>query len=370
MVILGGGIFGCILALYTKHHLPNTEITILDPHERLLNQWNTRSAACGMQFLRSPASHCVGHSFTALLSYARQHAYSSHDFQMPYWRPSLRLFNAAARHMIDQYDLEGHHNKAEVKTITKKNDHWILETDQGNLLSDVVILAPGRKTMPIAHGISVFDHNFSLHSYTDADECLVFGAGMTGVQIALSLISAGAIVHLVSQYPLCTQQFDSNPCYIGPKCKDMFLREKDVLKRKDILKEARYPGSITPHLFKELHNALKKHPKRFCLHQSMEEYQKYVRLAKELPAKQVIVAQGFDSAPPLPNLIQSIAQSTGAQITKDGFPIPNVDLEWENGLFLTGMLSELVVGPAAQNIIGAHLAARRIISRLSKKMYC
>lgn len=314
-----------------------------------------------MTFLRSPASHSIDPSFTALLAYARQQDYDRTHFQTPYWRPSLQLFNAFSQHLIARHALEEQHLRATVQKITRKHQRWLLESSCGEYECKKIILAPGRQRQYVSHGISVFDRSFCLRNYTKEQEILVFGAGMTGVQVSLSLVSMGNRVRLVSSYPIHVQHFDSNPCYIGPKCRDSFLQEKIIAKRQDILRKARYPGSITPQLHTALNTALQNKADRLTLYDSPETYKKYTLLAQSFPPEQMIYAQGFTPELPLQQIITSIAYSTGAPTTAEGFPIPSDTLEWHEGLYLTGMLAELSVGPAAQNIIGAHLAAQRII---------
>ena len=47
-----------------------------------------------------------------------------------------------------------------------------------------------------------------------------------------------------------------------------------------------------------------------------------------------------------------------------GYPVPRPSLEWDEGLYVTGALAELELGPAAPNIVGAHNAAKRIVGTL------
>ncbi len=364
MIIVGGGVFGCLIALYLRKYLPKLVFSIVDPHDHLMSHWMHRTSICGMTHLRSPVSHSISPDFSAMLTYAKRNGYPKSTFQQPYWRPSLSLFNTFSQHLIETHALEKAHIQEAVVEIKKEKHEWVLRTNTGELKSPRIILALGRPIKPPAFGISAFDPQFSPSSYTRSKELFLFGAGMTGVQLATSLVKMGNKVNLISRHPLYLRQFDSNPCYIGPKCGRTFHQTLNIQERQTIITTARYPGSITPDVHAELNAIKEKYPEKLAIHTGKESTRYYLDLAQNMPSKRVIFATGFGRFSAKDSLLVSIGENTNSTIAPNGTPIPNSSSEWVDGLFLTGSLAELSIGPAAQNIIGAHIAARKIISAL------
>ena len=76
-----------------------------------------------------------------------------------------------------------------------------------------------------------------------------------------------------------------------------------------------------------------------------------------------MVATGFTPGPPARAVIAASARR-GLRTDGAGYPLVDDALQWAPGLFVSGGLAEMVLGPPARNIIGAHLAGRRIIPAL------
>lgn len=81
----------------------------------------------------------------------------------------------------------------------------------------------------------------------------------------------------------------------------------------------------------------------------------------------VIAATGFENEVPAAALIASCSRNLGLPVDADGFPVIRADLSWGDALFVTGGLAEMILGPPARNIIGAHLAARIISPALASR---
>ena len=77
--------------------------------------------------------------------------------------------------------------------------------------------------------------------------------------------------------------------------------------------------------------------------------------------RSVVLATGFASGPPLADLVAEQARRHALAIGPAGYPVPDRVLRWHPRLLVAGPLGELELGPAAPNIIGAHLAARRLV---------
>jgi hypothetical protein len=79
-----------------------------------------------------------------------------------------------------------------------------------------------------------------------------------------------------------------------------------------------------------------------------------------------VLSTGFAPTPPAADLIAQVSTTLGALRSSGGYPVLQDDLSWLPGLYVTGGLADLVLGPPARNIIGAHLARRRILPSLRK----
>jgi hypothetical protein len=74
----------------------------------------------------------------------------------------------------------------------------------------------------------------------------------------------------------------------------------------------------------------------------------------------VILATGFDPKRPGGKWLDDAIAEYDLPVADCGYPIVDDCLQWREGLYTTGPLAELEVGPVARNIIGARLAAERI----------
>jgi hypothetical protein len=55
-------------------------------------------------------------------------------------------------------------------------------------------------------------------------------------------------------------------------------------------------------------------------------------------------------------------RSSGLPCAGCGYPLVSPRLEWASGLFVTGPLAELELGPTARNIAGARAAGERLLA--------
>ena len=386
LTIVGGGIQGTAIAraLVVAKAVSPERLAILDPHEEPLALWRRQSAACGMAFLRSPSSHNLDVDFRALRAFALRRGYDPADhYRPPYRRPSLELFNAHSRFIADTPELRQARVTGRLMGLSpgtgSSQSGWQLETDRGVLESRMVLLALGKTEAPFypswATGVPGIDHVFSSAfrrpaDYTGAGRITIVGGGITAGQLAVSLgreLSSDAPVLMVTGRPLEVHQFDSEPCYLGPRCLQSFVKIRDPEERRRIIREARYPGSIPPSINLALRQ-LKDEGRVTVIPEwavSATRGPEGVALetdaGRRIESDRVILATGFRAAPPEESIVASVATEAGLPRTDDGFPVPDPTLQWAPGLFLTGALGETEIGPGAPNIIGAQLAVRRLL---------
>ena len=383
-LIVGGGIHGTYFAnlLIRQAEVPPDKIAILDPHDGLLAAWYRMTANCGMQFLRSPATHQIDIPILSLYRFAKSPiGRSSAAFIPPYNRPSLDLFNAHSAHVIAANDLAARHLVGRALALRRDGPALAVETSRGLLRTRRTLLAIGlseqpywpswawnlkRHDGPIAH---VFDPDFKRRGETANDRTVVVGGGITAVQTALALSARpGSQVVLLVRRPLKESQFDFNPCWIGPKCLRDFYRQGPAARRESI-DGARIPGSLPAEVLEDFKRALDQ--ARLAFRQAAIRTAAVegdgIRLVTENGvehARRVILATGLRPERPGGALTERLAEEWGLPSNHCGYPIVGEDLQWGPDVYVTGPLAELQIGPCARNIVGARNAGRQLLASL------
>lgn len=405
--IVGGGPHGALLAivLLTRGGVDRDQLAIVDPAPRLLDTWFRTTHACGMSHLRSPGAHGLEPDFSSLPRWAASNGFTwSTETIPPYSRPSIALFNGYARAMVERYALEDLHVRASVERLTRE-ERWSLCTSPGDTIaSRRVILALGAAgplrrpewseqtaraaTVPghpktIRH---VYEPGFEKSDLAAAETPVVIGGGVAAAQLAVWLaqnrhetaragdVPRGPVV-LLARHPLQVSQFDSDPCFGGPRCLADFLALPAPSERRLLLSEVRRPGTLPPDVHEQVSTWISRGNLEVVVDEvaRADRTEKGIRLVTrggcKLVSDGVALATGHEVDPGggLVSTIAADARDRGVELRIDeaGFPVPGEDLRWDEDLYVTGWLGEQELGPSAPNIIGAHNAAKRIISSLN-----
>ena len=424
--MIGGGPIGLHILgrLIAEGIVPPEETAIVDPHEDLFGMWHRRAANCTMPYLRSPASHGVDPDFRSLRRRdAQAVAEALHEgahlpddpppaFIPPYHRPSVPLF---ARHLNRwaQEHLDGTtHYRGEATRIepiepSDPAGGWNLtvappsahtkpaETGRpGGTLgfsSHIVVLAPGQPPPMIPalfhhareNGAAIrhiHEERFSDLVVRRGDRVALVGGGIAAAHVATDLVERGVSVDWWNRDRVTSHQFDSDPCFIGPRCGELFRAIDEPRRRRRLILASRRPGSVPPDLYRHVRrleshhilrtvrtgvSAVSRADNRIVLHSdgrfAGHGTASSRRLACEYDA--VILSTGFRAEPPAAALVDALGNELDLPRATDGFPVPDADLTWAPGLFVAGGLAELALGPPARNLVGAHLAGRRIVPR-------
>lgn len=384
-MIIGGGIHGTLLQLAILREQGEAP-AVVDTESEPLAVWKRTTRACGMRFLRSSSSHNLELDFHALRRFARKNGYREgrNHFVPPYMRPSLELFNAHADYLVRRHNLDDR-IRDRVEAIEPEGGGFLLRGRQSNYRARRVILAPGNpppvlpwpeeKPVEPERALHVFDNRFSLDSFLDLDSVAIVGCGVTGGQLALALAARG--VERITMFDInepSMSDYDGNPCYVGPKCAEEFETIGDPVERRKVIVRQRYPGSLPRDIYAELSSLWE--TKTVTIEQGRVTHLSQVgeSIEVELSSQQdsprifsfdrVIAATGFAALPPANDLIAPLATHYQLPQGPRGYPFSDENLQWMPGLYVAGALGELRIGPAARNIIGAHLAARRILPTL------
>lgn len=399
LAVIGAGIHGVHLltSIVEASIVPEHEILLVDPHEKPLAVWERRVRNCTMQYLRSPASHGLDPDFRAL----RRTMNDAGDAIPPYHRPSSALFARHAQARIRSYAREVACLRGEVRSVNTDADERFrlhIQSDysqparEHTCIARAVILCPGPPPPYIPplfaplHGTvqslhHVYDLHFDPEEVQAGEEVLVVGGGIGALHLAPSLVARGAVVSLWTRDRLSVHQFDSDPCFIGPRCGTLYDEIRDEKLKLTLLNRARRRGSVPPDLYRKFRDDTVRGRYRYAhgevdsIERSGDRY--YVtghrkgadcsrRLRQEFD--RVVLCTGFADQLPAANLVDEIIRNTAAQKGAGGFPRVEEDLAWIPGLFVSGGLADLILGPPARNIVGAHLARRRIIPALKEHL--
>jgi len=363
-IIVGGGIHGTYLAGLLKKYNLAGEMTILDPHHKLLSTWYEFTGRTAMKYLRSPGSHSLAESYTDLAAFARK-AGRTKEFIEPYNRPSLSLFNHHSQRIIQKWGLDNHLTVDRVHNIQRKGDLFLLQGGK-EYYSRRVILAMGIGEQPALPQGALSDprcaHLFGQENPwppAGAEKIALIGGGISGCQYALELADKGFQVTIYSQHPLKKGKFDGDPALVGPKLMEDYRLISDYRQRRAWLTRYRYPGTLPWDIYSRMEETLEKHTLDFIVKKLDSE--NWGDLAG---FDRIIASTGFAKKPPGWRWLEPFAQKESLAVAPDGYPITDVYLQWMPGLYLTGPLSELETGTSALNIQGAHRSGIRILNHL------
>lgn len=380
-LIIGGGIHGVHLAcvLLAKAGVAPERLRILDPHERLLARWETCTATTGMEFLRSTAVHHVALDPHDLWHYARRHGFGEHAFLGRYQRPALDLFCDHSRAQIAAAGLDRLHVRGRASGLHRTETGWAVESDQGCLAARRVLLAISvteqprwpawAATLRAAGGPvwHLYEPGFQRDVLPHGAVLAVIGGGISAVQVALALAyNAPGRVTLLMRHPLRVTDFDSPPGWLGPKNLRGFLAEPNLERRRAMIAGARQPGSVPDDVARSLRRAEQQgllQVRRDQVQRALLRSDGAVDLELTegtLRVGGVLLATGFEQHRPGGPWLDAAIAAYDLPLAPCGYPRVDRALRWAPGLYVTGALAELELGPAARNIAGARHAGERL----------
>lgn len=375
-LIIGGGIHGVHVAtmLLEEGGVDPERLRILDPHEEPLASWRRCVANTGMRFLRSSAVHHIHPRPWSLREFACEHGGA---FTPPYDRPSVSLFERHCDVVIREYGLR-----------ERWAQGWVTEVELGERIAHVrtaagvelvarhVVLAPGsthqvrRPAWAKEFGddvTQIFAPGVTLEPPRADEHVVVLGGGISAAQAALKLsgVEAGQVT-LWSRHAPRVHQLDSDPGWLGPKYMVGFERERSLRTRRQLIDQARYNGSMPT----DVHRALERAVRQDQLCHLVEPLEHVTRApdgrlrlegAGEVRrADRIVLATGFAPQRPGGAMVDALAARHRLPCAPCGYPVLDRFLRWAPGLFVTGPLAELELGPTARNIAGARRAGERL----------
>jgi hypothetical protein len=382
-LIIGGGVHGTHLShvLVNELNFPSDRVVVLDPYEWPMWRWNHCTTNTSMSHLRSPAVHHIGLEPMDLLHFARSDGGRKESgFRPPYDRPSLALFQAHCRHVCEEGGLYDMRSRGTARHISRSGSLFCVDSDKGALKTRRIIVATGmgdkprwpkwarQLRAPGAPTWHIFDDEFQHHMLDDFRRIAVIGLGISGAQLATHLAKrADREVHVVARHDVRIEQFDSDPCWLGPKCQISLRRRTCLQTRRKMIDEARQSGTMPgdvarPFLQMEQWDRINLHRSgcEAAFYADPDEIHLELGDGERIAVDAVVLATGFEAPRPDRTWLASTIEELGLSCAHCGFPIVDDHLQWTSDFFVSGSLAELELGPAARNIAGARMTARRI----------
>jgi hypothetical protein len=386
-LIVGGGIHGTNLSLYLtrRKQISAERVRVLDPHAAPLTLWERHTGNTGMEFLRSSHAHNLHFDPFSLVTFARtQVGEKLARFVESYSRPSLELFQAHSAHLIERYQLDRLRIQGRALGLKRLGDGWRVETADGGIEARNIIVAIGNTENPFwpdwamalreagALVQHVFQTGFKRENLPAWEQMVVVGGGITAAQTAMTLsMQQPGTVTLLMRHAARIHHFDSDPVWIDGRQLQPFHSTDDYSQRRAIIAEARHRGSMPPDVARDLGTAV-----AGGLMSVREDTIVGTEFSPSPTGKQnitfqlgsgdnlnsdwVILATGFSPVRPGGEWLDNAIHEYNLPIAPDGYPIVDPSLCWADGLYVSGPLAELEVGPVSRNFIGVRLAAERI----------
>jgi hypothetical protein len=397
LAIVGGGFVGTFLAIYLSYHkrFSSKDIVILDPHTAPLSEFRSRVATCGMEVMRSTDTHHLHPDPNDLSRYSEAIGVGQSAFRLfkfrgeEYLRPSVELFFAHADKVIDDFRVLQSWMKGillHMDCPDSDEGRFALQTTDGEIVARRVIVAAGigeslhwpdwarslrERGAPIHHTL---DAEFKLQDLNPQSRIAVVGAGLTGSQLALRALREGfRSVSLIGP-DRGVQEFDVNPDFLEKKAREKLLSYALPGERLRFLKAGIHPGGVTQEVVDDLRSSSARIGgyRRIDSKVSTGQWDRpTIRLQSregQLDFDAIILATGWDERPLQHPLLASIKARFNLPSVCDGdYPLLDENLCWtRNGfpdsLYVAGLASQLVIGPAARNFIGARFVGKRLLA--------
>lgn len=382
-LIVGGGIHGTTisLALTRQRGVDRARLRVLDPHEHPLARWEANTANVGMAYLRSPHVQTLDADPWSLSTFSKtRRGEPLAEFIPTHNRPSLALFQAHSdwvrqRHRLDDLRVQGR-----ATGLERIDGGWRVESTAGALAAHSVVLAFGageqprwpdwatplrEADAPVNH---IFEDGFQRDALPDWRQAVVIGGGISAAQVALALaVRQPGSVTLLTRHLLRLHAFDSDLGWVAGSELQAFRATTDYTQRRQIIREARHTGSVPADVAALVEQAQREGVLDVRVGEVTNADAQDGNIGLELAGggllvtDRLLLATGFDPRRPGGPWLDAAIRRYGLPLAADGYPIPGEHLAWADGLYVSGPLAELEVGPVARNIIGARLAAEMIV---------
>ena len=390
VTIIGGGIHGSHLAIRLLcAGLDRARLRIVEP-SGLLGRLRRQYQQCGMSELRSPFVHHIDTDPFSLREFARRRGRS--DELIPTEksgdRPTVSLFFDHAESVCEQYDLNSLVEPTRATAISDNGDHVEIETEQSRHTARWCLLAVGHRRLnrpvwatelspnaPVDH---VWESRFDPDELGSTATVGVVGGSITAAKLATTLAQPGREVRLFARSPFRLELREAGTDWMH------FSRVVDRLhelppasrERAERITEARYSGTMPPHVFRRLRRAIE----AGCVELDRTEITAATAAGGTVVVScrdgtahcldRVVCATGFGSPYEGP-LFEQLREETPLAVGYRNAPVLcDETLRWqrEDGtlsrIAVSGAAAQQVLGPFSRNIIGARRAGDTLVDWL------
>jgi thioredoxin reductase len=379
-LIVGGGIHGALVArvLVEEAGVSLDRVRVVDPHTEPLARFRQCAAATGLDYLRSSVVHHLDGDPMSLRHFAERRGRRG-ELHGIYQRPSIGLFAAHCDAVTARLGLRSFWVRGEAIEIEAIAGGLRVETTAGALTAKRVVLAIGMADQPLVPSWAeelraaggavrhVFEPGFRIEDARGFARPIVVGGGLSAFQLALWLAGhrPGAVT-LLARHPVRVHEFDADSRWMGPLGWREFARLAGDGERRGTIARERHRGSVPAEIAREIERAVCDDVMRWRRDEvvraavARDGVELELASADRLRGDGILLATGFHPRRPGGRLLDETIARLGLQCAACGYPVVDASLRWGPGLYVTGPLAELEIGPVARNILGARLAGERL----------
>lgn len=387
LLIVGAGPQALTLATYLQERAPecSTRTVVADPDD-WLTAWDRQFAALGIPMLRSSCVHHPHPEPYALLRFAREHG-RAREFHDDIGRPSTALFRHFCGTLIQR--LGSGRVAQSVRRLSPVDGGVDVElADRSVVRAARVVVAtnPTRPALPSwawealsRHpGMPGLTHPDAVslvsgtHAPAKGEKVVVVGGGLTAWQLVAGAIEVGANVQWLHRRPLRERDLDVEADWLGPRLREY---HDDLLptRRQATAQAARGGGSIPVTERAEAEAAVRSGAVRVVTPGRVSSVSARGRgwcldvagRRERVVADRVWCATGHRAHARHDPVLRGVRLARPVRL-HGGLPDLSQDLSWPGTrVHVMGPLSVLGVGPACRTVIGARMAAERIVAAIA-----
>jgi hypothetical protein len=380
-LIIGGGIHGVLLArvLVEEAGVALDRLRVLDPHPEPLARFRQCAAATGLDYLRSSVVHHLDGDPMSLRRFAERQGRRG-ELHGIYQRPSIGLFDDHCDFVTKRLGLHTAWVRGEALAIAHAEGGGLrVETTAGDLAARRVVLAMGSADQPLwpswaealrggrAPVRHVFERGFRIEDALAFARPVVVGGGLSAFQLALWLAGRrpGAVT-LLARHPARVHEFDADSRWMGPLGWREFARLAGGGERREVIARERRTGSVPAEIARQVERAVCDGAMRRLRDEVAgaaaggDGVELALGSGDRVRGDGVLLATGFHPRRPGGGLLDRTIGRLELECAACGYPVVDSGLRWGPGLYVTGPLAELEIGPVARNILGARLAGERL----------
>ncbi|MCB9411295.1 MAG: SidA/IucD/PvdA family monooxygenase [Actinobacteria bacterium] len=378
---MGAGPQALTLLSYIAEHQPGllSRTVVFDPDDWLA-RWHRQFATYRIPMLRSGCVHHPHPDPYALIRFARERG-RSEEFRGSIGRPDTRLFADFCGHLIGEYGLGALRVAERVRDLhplTGGGAHLV--TRAGTWRATRVVLAsnPVRPVTPTWLGdararypgeAGLVHSGQWVEGMADGADAVVVGGGLTAAQIVANQAAAGGHVTWLTRARLRERDLDVEAPWLGSELR-RFHAARDAGARLAMAQRARGGGSIPADDLEmlrplladgrvtHLQGAVDRVKRTETRWRVSLRHQGTTRVTE---AAHVVCATGSRAHTRSESLLRRCRAQVPVRRVR-GMPVLDRDLAWPGtSVHLMGPLAVVGLGPACRTIIGARIAAERLL---------